>query len=434
MPEPAVLAAREGGVATLTLNRPQALNALDRDLTLALRENVLAAEHDPAVRCLVLRGGEHFMAGGDLKWFSTLVEGRSSGENRVQFEALIHEVHTVILALRRMPKPVLASVRGAVAGFGMSLMMACDLALAADSAYFTLAYTLIGVSPDGGSTFSLPRIVGQKKAMEIALLGERFDAATAERLGLVNRVVPCRITRDRNEQTRQPASPAARPRYMADESAPQRFAQREPRVAAPARGRGVRAERLGAGLPRRPGGLHREAQAAVASLKGKTLFITGASRGIGLAIALRAARDGANVVIAAKTTEPHPKLPGTIYTAARGDRGGGRQGAACVVRHPRRGAGRTRPSSRRWRRFGGIDILVNNASAISLTGTLDTPMKRFDLMHGVNVRGTFAASQACIPHLLKAAQPAHPEPLAAAQHRAAAGSSTTSPTRWRSTA
>ncbi len=185
-----ILVRTEGPVAIVTLNRPQALNALDHDLTLALRESVLAAEHDPAVRCLVLRGGEHFMAGGDLKWFSTLVEGRSSSDNRVQFEALIHEVHTVILALRRMPKPVLASVRGAVAGFGMSLMMACDLALAADSAYFTLAYTLIGASPDGGSTFSLPRIVGQKKAMEIALLGERFDAATAERLGLVNRVVP----------------------------------------------------------------------------------------------------------------------------------------------------------------------------------------------------------------------------------------------------
>jgi len=190
MPEPVVLVRREGGVATLTLNRPQALNALDRDLTVGLRDNVLAVEHDPSIRCVVLRGGEHFMAGGDLKWFRSLVEGRSGAENRVQFEGLIHEVHTMILALRRMPKPVLASVRGAVAGFGMSLMMACDLALAADSAYFTLAYTLIGVSPDGGSTFALPRIVGQKKAMEIALLGERFDAAAAERLGLVNRVVP----------------------------------------------------------------------------------------------------------------------------------------------------------------------------------------------------------------------------------------------------
>lgn len=188
MPEPLVQLAREGGVATLTLNRPQALNALNRELTLALRDAVFSVEGDATVRCLVIRGGEHFMAGGDLKWFRSLSEGRSPAENRVQFEGFIHEVHALILSLRRMSKPVVASVRGAVAGFGMSLMMACDLVLASDSAYFTLAYTLIGVSPDGGSTFSLPRIVGQKKAAEIALLGERFDAATAERLGLVNRV------------------------------------------------------------------------------------------------------------------------------------------------------------------------------------------------------------------------------------------------------
>lgn len=190
MPEPVVLLAREGAVATITLNRPQALNALNRDLTLALHESVSAAERDSSVRCLVLRGGEHFMAGGDLKWFKALAEGKAPAENRAQFEGFIHEAHAIILSLRRMPKPVIAAVRGAVAGFGMSLMMAADLALAADSAYFTLAYTLIGVSPDGGSTFALPRIVGQKKAMEIALLGERFDAAAAERLGLVNRVVP----------------------------------------------------------------------------------------------------------------------------------------------------------------------------------------------------------------------------------------------------
>jgi 2-(1,2-epoxy-1,2-dihydrophenyl)acetyl-CoA isomerase len=190
MPEPIVLVAREGGVATIALNRPQALNALNRELTLGLRDAVFSIESDESIRCVVLRGGEHFMAGGDLKWFKTLTEGRSAAENRVQFEGFIHEVHALILSLRRMPKPVIASVRGAVAGFGMSLMMAADLAIAADSAYFTLAYTLIGVSPDGGSTFSLPRIVGQKKAMEIALLGERFDAASAERLGLVNRVVP----------------------------------------------------------------------------------------------------------------------------------------------------------------------------------------------------------------------------------------------------
>jgi 2-(1,2-epoxy-1,2-dihydrophenyl)acetyl-CoA isomerase len=190
MPEPLVLVAREGAVATITLNRPQALNALNRDLTLALVESVAAVETDERIRCVVLRGGEHFMAGGDLKWFKALSGGKSGAENRAQFEGFIHEAHAIILGLRRMPKPVIASVRGAVAGFGMSLMMATDLAIAADNAYFTLAYTLIGVSPDGGSTFALPRSVGQKKAMEIALLGERFDAAAAERLGLVNRVVP----------------------------------------------------------------------------------------------------------------------------------------------------------------------------------------------------------------------------------------------------
>jgi 2-(1,2-epoxy-1,2-dihydrophenyl)acetyl-CoA isomerase len=188
--EAAVLTASAGGISTITLNRPKALNALDRNLTLGLRDAVFAAEQDRSVRCLVIRGGEHFMAGGDLKWFDDLVRSRPSAENRIQFEGFVHEVHALIISLRRMPKPVLAAVSGAAAGFGMSLMMACDLVIAADNAYFNLAYTLIGASPDGGSTFALPRIVGAKKAMEIALLGERFDAATAERLGLVNRVVP----------------------------------------------------------------------------------------------------------------------------------------------------------------------------------------------------------------------------------------------------
>jgi citronellol/citronellal dehydrogenase len=140
------------------------------------------------------------------------------------------------------------------------------------------------------------------------------------------------------------------------------------------------------------------------TLKGKTLFITGASRGIGKAIALRAARDGANIVIAAKTTEPHPKLPGTIYTAAEEiERAGGRALPVAVdIRDENQIAAAV---ARAVETFGGIDILVNNASAISLTGTLETPMKRFDLMHGINTRGTFACSQACIPHLKRAANP-----------------------------
>lgn len=140
------------------------------------------------------------------------------------------------------------------------------------------------------------------------------------------------------------------------------------------------------------------------SLAGKTLFITGASRGIGLAIALRAARDGANVAVAAKTSDPNPKLPGTIHSAAADIEAAGGQALAlmCDIRDENQLA---EAAAKTAERFGGIDILVNNASAINLTGTLQTPMKRFDLMMGVNGRGTFAASQACLPYLLKADNP-----------------------------
>ena len=140
------------------------------------------------------------------------------------------------------------------------------------------------------------------------------------------------------------------------------------------------------------------------SLNGKTVFITGASRGIGLAIGLRCAQDGANVVIAAKTTEPHPKLPGTIHTAAADIEAAG--GKALAVEADIRYEDQIEAAAARAvENFGGIDVLVNNASAISLTRTLDTPMKRFDLMFGVNVRGTFATSRACIPHLKKSDNP-----------------------------
>jgi citronellol/citronellal dehydrogenase len=141
-----------------------------------------------------------------------------------------------------------------------------------------------------------------------------------------------------------------------------------------------------------------------ASLAGKTLFITGASRGIGLAIALRAARDGANIVIAAKTSAPNPKLPGTIYSAAAEIEQAGGQALACVV-DVRSEEQIQAAVAAAVQRFGGIDILVNNASAISLTDTVSTPLKRFDLMHQVNTRGSFACAQACIPHLADAENP-----------------------------
>ena len=142
----------------------------------------------------------------------------------------------------------------------------------------------------------------------------------------------------------------------------------------------------------------------MADLSGKTLFITGASRGIGKAIALRAARDGANIVIAAKTTEAHPKIPGTIHSAAEEIEAAGGRALALQI-DIRDEAQIADGVARAAEHFGGIDILVNNASAISLTGTLETPMKRFDLMMGVNARGTFATSQACIPHLKRASNP-----------------------------
>jgi citronellol/citronellal dehydrogenase len=139
-------------------------------------------------------------------------------------------------------------------------------------------------------------------------------------------------------------------------------------------------------------------------LKDKTLFITGASRGIGKAIALRAATDGANIAIAAKTIRPHPKLPGTIYTAAEEIEDAGGRALPCVVdirfeEQVEAAVAKTVAT------FGNIDILVNNASAIHLTDTVSTPMKRYDLMHQVNTRGTFLCSQKCIPHLAQAQNP-----------------------------
>ena len=140
------------------------------------------------------------------------------------------------------------------------------------------------------------------------------------------------------------------------------------------------------------------------SLRGKTLFITGASRGIGLAIGLRAARDGANVAIVAKTSDPNPKLPGTIHTAAADIEAAGGKALPimCDVRNEEQVAAAV---AKTVETFGGIDILVNNASAINLTTTESTEMKRYDLMHQINTRGTFLCSKLCIPHLKKAANP-----------------------------
>jgi len=139
-------------------------------------------------------------------------------------------------------------------------------------------------------------------------------------------------------------------------------------------------------------------------LKNKTLFVSGASRGIGLAISKRAAKDGANIILAAKTAEPHPKLPGTIYTAADEieEIGGQALPVICDIRDEERV---NEAVKKGIDHFGGIDICINNASAIQLTGTLQTDIKRYDLMHQINSRGTFVVSKACLPHLLKSENP-----------------------------
>ena len=172
-------------VATITLNRPQVMNALDAATIRRLRESAEQVEREAGVRAVVLRGsGAAFCAGGDVAAFRS---------NASRVPVLVGEVagdlHRAVLALRRTPKPVLASVHGAVAGAGVSLMAAADLAVAADGTKFTLAYTRIGASPDGGATYSLPRLVGYRKALELMLLSDTFDAQTALGLGLVNWVV-----------------------------------------------------------------------------------------------------------------------------------------------------------------------------------------------------------------------------------------------------
>ena len=177
------------GIATLTMNRPEARNALSLEMRSQLCDALHDIESDSSVRCVVLKGaGDHFMAGGDVKAMGSSIK-KSPDEIRKEFMLRIHDLHPIMFAMRRMPKPIIASCKGAAAGAGVSMALACDLVIAADDAFFTLAYCKIGTSPDGSSSFHLPRAVGIKKAMEIALLGDRFDAQTAKDIGMINFVV-----------------------------------------------------------------------------------------------------------------------------------------------------------------------------------------------------------------------------------------------------
>ncbi|MEH6497125.1 MAG: enoyl-CoA hydratase [Pseudomonas marincola] len=185
-----LLVTKEDGIATLTMNRPKVRNALSIEMRQAMFDAVDDIEHDADIRCMILRGaGGHFMAGGDVKSFAEFKK-MTPTQRQSYFEHRVSTLQPMFLALQRMPKPVIASVQGGAAGAGMSFMMACDLAIASDDAFFKFSYSAIGASPDGSGSYTLPRIVGLRKALEISLMADLFDAQKAESLGLVNWVVP----------------------------------------------------------------------------------------------------------------------------------------------------------------------------------------------------------------------------------------------------
>ena len=180
----------EDGIGTITFNRPQALNAITPAVVDALIDATNRFERDASVRCVLIRGaGSDFMSGADVKGFHESLAQRRDA-HVAGMERRVVTGHLAIHRIRRMSKPVIAVVQGACVGFGFSLLCSVDLALASDDAYFMLAYRHVGLTTDGGASYFLPRIVGERRALEITLLGEKFDAAKALDLGIVNWVVP----------------------------------------------------------------------------------------------------------------------------------------------------------------------------------------------------------------------------------------------------
>lgn len=187
---------RDGAIARICFNRPEVLNAADRALALAFRDACKAIAADPSVRVVVLSGaGRAFMAGGDIEQFRD--------DPGALPEALIDPLHEGLLCLSRLQPPVIASLHGAVAGAGMSIALACDLAIAAEGTRFNFAYTKLGTTCDLGGSWHLPRLVGMRRAMEIALLCEPIDTAQALQLGLINRVVAADALASQSEQLAQ---------------------------------------------------------------------------------------------------------------------------------------------------------------------------------------------------------------------------------------
>lgn len=185
-----VLLKKENAICELTLNRPQSLNALNAELMQDLMQAFSDIEKDSSIRCVVMKGaGPAFMAGGDVKMFHQRL-GQPPEELREAFKGFVGTLHPLIEKMAGLRVPLIAAVHGPVAGFGVSLTMLCDFVIAALDSYFTLAYVHLGTSPDGSSTYFLPRLVGLRRAKEIALLGDKIPAEEAVRLGLAYKAVP----------------------------------------------------------------------------------------------------------------------------------------------------------------------------------------------------------------------------------------------------
>lgn len=181
----------EGGVGKLILNRHKAMNTLNVDMARAIRMATQRLAFDDSVRVVLLcTDGPYFMAGGDISYFEELNAMPSAVEKDLATQELIQEAHLAVRAMRTMPKPIVASINGGAAGIGVSYIAACDLAIAADNCTFTTAYILLGATPDGGATFTLPRLMGLKQAAELIMLSDRFDSQRALQLGLFNKIVP----------------------------------------------------------------------------------------------------------------------------------------------------------------------------------------------------------------------------------------------------
>lgn len=190
MSEHELLTEVDGAIARITFNRPKVRNALTTGMVTGMREFLKQIEHDDAVRCVVMAGaGDHFMAGGDVQGFAGAVDA-TPAERQADFEQRALIAVNLFAVMERMPKPIVAKVRGAVAGASVGWVAASDFAIASENSLFVIAHVMLGTSPDGAVTWHLPRAVGLRKAKEMALLGDRVSADEAQKYGLVNKVVP----------------------------------------------------------------------------------------------------------------------------------------------------------------------------------------------------------------------------------------------------